>query len=235
MLERRYLTTEFRVSPEGQPPVISGYGAVFDSPSLDLGWVEEIDPHAFDAVLASKPDTRGLFNHDEDHVLGRTTAGTLKLRADSRGLAYEIEPPDTQFARDLVVSMRRGDISGSSFGFICKRDQWTENPDGTVTRRILEIDQLIDVSIVTFPAYPAADSGVRSLPTSMPMEMRSRFEKRDYACQSDCAQCQSGACGICSAPDCSHPECRSCQQQAQRAHEQSDKHKMQMQLALLSL
>ena len=116
-VERRFFAhTEFRVSGENEPRKINGYGAVFDSPSENLGWStelrEEIDPHAFDGVLASNPDVRGLFNHDSNFVLGRTTAGTMRLSVDARGLAYEIDPPDTQFARDLMVSMRRGDIPG---------------------------------------------------------------------------------------------------------------------------
>ncbi len=222
-IERRNITQEFRVSGD-QTPTISGHAAVFDTPSNDLGWTEEIDPHAFDAVMVTNPDVRALFNHHPDHVLGRTSSNTLKLSIDARGLAYNITPPDTTLAKDLIVSMKRGDINQSSFGFICARDQWTDQPDGTVTRRILEIAELIDVSVVTFPAYDAANSGVRSLPASMPAEIRSRFEPRsddepttrcadgedpntngtdNDLCECDCAQCQAGACGICSAdPQC---------------------------------
>lgn len=176
MIERRYLTQEFRVSQDAAP-VIVGYAAVFDTPSEDLGFTEEIDPHAFDSVMSSKPDVRALWNHNPDHVLGRTTAGTLKIEVDSKGLAYTINPPDTTVAKDLIISMRRKDVTQSSFGFICKRDQWTDNPDGSITRRILEFSELLDVSPVTFPAFTSASSGVRSLPDSMPVEMRSRLEQ----------------------------------------------------------
>jgi len=129
--------------------------------------------------MASNPDVRALFNHNPDNVLGRTAAGTLSLSIDSRGLAYSINPPDTQLANDLMVSLRRKDITGSSFGFVVARDQWTDNPDGTITRTILEIDQLLDVSPVTYPAYDAANAQARSLPESMPVEFRSRIEQRD--------------------------------------------------------
>jgi HK97 family phage prohead protease len=140
-IERRFLIQEFRVSQDGESPKISGYAALFDTPSEDMGFTEEIDPHAFDSVLATNPDVRALFNHDANIVLGRTSANTLSLTLDARGLAYEIDPPDTQAAKDLIVSMRRKDITQSSFGFICKRDQWTENQDGTITRRILEFQR----------------------------------------------------------------------------------------------
>lgn len=178
--ERRYLTHEFRISQD-TAPVIIGYAALFNTPSENIGWIEEIDPHAFDSVMENSPDVRALWNHNPDHVLGRTVAGTLKIEVDSKGLAYTINPPDTTVARDLIVLMRRKDVTQSSFGFICKRDQWTDNPDGSITRRILEFSELLDVSPVTFPAFASASSGVRSLPDSMPVEMRSRFEGRAKA------------------------------------------------------
>src|SRR5215469_2694548 len=139
-----------------------------------------------------------------------------------------------------MVSMRRRDITGSSFGFICKRDQWTDNPDGSVTRRILEFDQLLDVSPVTFPAYPASSSEANSLPASMPAEFRSRFEKRRATerrddvmpnaagCECDCPECQGGDCADCSDPDCNDPNCA-----AQRSLRQADENrKLSIRLAL---
>lgn len=228
-IERRtWRNLEFRVSGADEAPKISGYGAVFDSPSEDLGWGfelrEEIDPQAFDTVMASNPDVRGLFNHDANCVLGRTAAGTMRLSVDARGLAYEIDPPDTQLARDLMVSMRRKDITGSSFAFTTKRDQWTDNPDGSVTRRILEFDQLYDVSPVTFPAYAASNSQARAemrsaLPASMPAELRKRVVERDLnvaGCACDCGECVEDNCESCSDPDCNDPEC-ACQARALRA------------------
>lgn len=208
-IERRYRTQEFRVSQDATP-VIYGYAAVFDSPSHDMGWTEIIDPHAFDSIMPKNPDVRALWNHNPDHVLGRTAAGTLSLTLDARGLAYNITAPDTTVARDLIVSMRRGDITQSSFSFICKRDQWTDNADGTVTRRILEFSELIDVSPVTFPAFDNATSQARSLPDSMPIEMRSKFQPAGSEtraltdeCTCTCPQCMAGSCGICSAdPQC---------------------------------
>lgn len=205
-IERRNLTHEFRVSPEGEAPKIEGYASLTDV-SYNCGyWIERVDVHAFDSVLAGNPDVRALWNHNSDYVLGRSSANTLSLSLDARGLAYSIDPPDTSVARDLIVSMRRGDVRESSFAFIVARDQWTDNPDGTVTRTILEFDALLDVSPVTYPANPFASSQVRSLPHTMPAEMRSRLETRDMdeeLCTCVCAQCRAGACGICSAdPQC---------------------------------
>ena len=71
--------------------------------------------------------------------------------------------PDTSYARDLMVSIERGDVTQSSFGFIVDRDRWEEDDEGRVIRTIETFRQLLDVSPVTFPAYPEADVGLRSL------------------------------------------------------------------------
>lgn len=219
-VERRYFAGEVRVSGSGKDSKIVGEAIVFNSNSEEMwGFREQIDPAACDGVMAANPDVRGLFNHDSNIVLGRTTSGTMRLSLDNHGLRYEIDPPDTQAARDLMVSMGRGDITGSSFAFIAKRDQWTENPDGTVTRRILEFDQILDVSPVTYPAYPATSSSARNLPASMPAEIRSKVEKRDddgneddyqgnaIGCMCECNQCTAGDCQNCTDPDCDDERC----------------------------
>ena len=138
----------------------TGYAAVYNSID-DIGgyFNEQIAPGAFDGTLGG--DVRALFNHDTAHVLGRTIAGTLRLASDDRGLAVEIDMPDTAMARDLTVSMTRGDISGMSFGFNVTKQTWDES--GPVILRTIEAVELFEVSIVTFPAYDATDVAVRSL------------------------------------------------------------------------
>lgn len=243
-IERRYISQEFRVS-DGEAPTISGYAALFDTPSDDLGgWTEAIDPHAFDGVLSANPDVRALWNHNADCVLGRTTANTLTLNLDARGLAYVIDPPDTTVARDLIVSMRRKDVTGSSFGFITKRDQWTDNADGSISRRILEFDELLDVSPVTYPAYSATTSQARSIPPSMPKEMRSKLTRSQSdddedapvveLCSCECPQCVGGNCNICSLDSCTDEVC-SCYNQRSKAVGASERRRMEMRLALLSV
>lgn len=234
-VERRNITHEFRVSNEGEPATISGYASLFNSPYDTGWWIEQVDVNAFDNVIASNPDCRALWNHNPDCVLGRTTSGTLHLSIDARGLAYVIDPPATSLANDLMVSMRRKDVTQSSFAFVTKRDQWVDNPDGTITRTILEFSELLDVSPVTYPANPATSASSRSIPASMPKEMRSRIEKRDLDddddddCVCGCPQCAIGACGICS----SDPKCIMAQRSTRSAVSNSDKRKMEMQLELL--
>lgn len=150
---------------EDSPAHIIGLASVFDSRSeLIFGFREIIKPGAFDDVLSD--DVRGLFNHDPNYILGRTTAGTLTLSVNERGLNYDIIAPDTQTIRDLVLApMQRGDINQSSFAFNVARDgdDWYQDEDGVVIREINRISRLYDVSPVTYPAYQDADSAVRSL------------------------------------------------------------------------
>lgn len=169
--ERRNFTlTELRIEQRDDGDVGIGHAAVFDSPSQDLGgFIEEVDRGAFDGVL--EDDVRALFNHDANFILGRTKSGTLRLSVDDKGLRYEFDIPDTSAGRDLKVSMERGDIDQSSFGFRVKEDEWRELDDGTVKRTILELERLYDVSPVTFPAYPDTDVAKR--------EYRAFVEQKD--------------------------------------------------------
>jgi len=147
-------------------PAVDGYAAVFwqDGQTetqymLYEDLAERILPGAFDRALV-EDDVRALVNHNANLVLGRTSAGTLKLSIDTTGLRYAIEPPDTQAARDVTASIRRGDVSGSSFSFIPTDVSWREQ-EGLVIREIRAV-QLFDVGPVTFPAYEATTAGLRS-------------------------------------------------------------------------
>lgn len=163
-VERRaYQHVEVRVSDEGDAPRIVGHAAVFGQLSEELGWFEKfrerIEPGAFTETI-KRDDVRALWNHNPDYVLGRNRAGTLRMREDDRGLAVEIDPPDTQWARDLLVSIRRGDVNQMSFGFEVLQDSWgMEN--GQKVRTLRKV-RLFDVSVVTYPAYPQTDVAVRS-------------------------------------------------------------------------
>lgn len=156
------------VQPDDQSgaPKIAGYAAVFNQRSDLLGgtFVEIIAPGAFDDVL--NQDTRALFNHDPTYLLGRTASGTLRLVVDERGLAYEIDTPNTRTILDLVVEpLRRGDMSGSSFAMRVAKggDTWHEEKDGLIVRTIFKIAELRDVGPVAFPAYPDSSAAQRSL------------------------------------------------------------------------
>ena len=160
-VERRFFELPVEIETrEGKPSRhVYGYAAVFNKWSAPIaGWFrEKIDPHAFDNVLDQ--DTVALFNHDQNLVLARNNT-TLKLSVDETGLRYEFDAPNTTAGNDLIENIRLGNIKSSSFAFTVKRAEWAKNTDkeGDVEedRTILEVENLIDVSPVTFPAYPDA-------------------------------------------------------------------------------
>ena len=158
----------------GAAPEIRGRAIVYNSRSKDLGgFTEIISPGAFDHILARqrpKLDVVALWNHDASQLLGRTTSGTLRLIPDDRGVAFELDPPDTTLGRDLMTLCRRGDIAGCSFAFTVSDDgqEIDHEEDGTPVRYINRADGLYDVSLVTNPAYGATAVSVRSLADMMP-------------------------------------------------------------------
>lgn len=178
-VDRRYAVTEFQVraAKSGAGVVVEGHGAVFNTLSQNLGgFVERVDPGAFAKTLADNPDVRALINHDPSALLGRSRSGTLRLSTDSTGLAYEIDMPDRQDARDLLVSMERGDITQSSFGFrvVPGGDVWSLTEDEFPLRTLTAVSiHNGDVSPVTYPAYEAADSGLADRAYKSLAEVRS--------------------------------------------------------------
>lgn len=192
-VERRFvhlaadLRTEVREG-EGQRRRIVGHAAVFDIwTTLYEGryylWKEVVRPGAFANALGERQDVRALWNHDANIVLGRTESGTLALSEDGVGLLMSLEPPDTQYIRDLVLSpIERRDVSQMSFAFTIRRGKATiteieagktitDNGGERVTltrdgdryieeRELLDLN-LLDVSPVTYPAYETTDVALR--------------------------------------------------------------------------
>ena len=169
--ERRVLPAagaiEFRAAPEGGSSdslgTLVGVAVPWDSLSERL-WTdyetglpvfERFARGAFTSCLASERcDPRCLVEHDPRMLVGRLSAGTLRVSETERGLEYEVDVPNTTLGRDLVVSVRRGDLTQSSFSFrIAKEGQvWLEEEDRLV-REVRTVGELFDVSPVTYPAY----------------------------------------------------------------------------------
>ena len=119
-------------------------------------------PGAFDGCNMS--DVRALFNHDPNQILARTASGTMSVSVDAKGLKYRFEMPNTTLGNDLLEMIRRGDISQSSFAFTVKETSWVEEkypiPD---LRKIIKIEEVYDVSPVTYPAYEGTSVQARSI------------------------------------------------------------------------
>jgi HK97 family phage prohead protease len=163
---------EYRDDPQTgmKQPVISGYAAVFQSESRNLGgFTEVIQPGAFAEVLSTSPDVVGCYNHDKNFVLGRTSSGTMTLSEDERGLKYTIYPPEAR--ADVIQAVQRRDVVGSSFAFMCKQEDesWSGTTRGMRLRTIKKISLLDDVGPVVRPAYDSASVIVsrRALETAL--------------------------------------------------------------------
>ena len=148
---------------------LEGYVATFGTPAAIGAFTETIAPGAFRASLAAGRDILALMDHDPTRLLARTSAGTLRLTEDARGLRFELDVPDTSLGRDVLVQAERRDLGGMSFGFRVKDEAWPARD-----RRELRAVELVEVSIVAaFPAYAGTSIDARSQ-ASEPAAMRLR-------------------------------------------------------------
>lgn len=162
--ERRALIEGLELrSDEGgdEQRTASGYAVLFNREAniYDL-WVEKISPGAFTKSLQER-DVLAIHSHDSGRVVGRMRAGTLTLRQDEKGLAFENPLPDTTDGRDLAVQIGRGDIAGMSFGFRATKQEWDDTVDPP--RRTIIEAELYEITYTAMPAYEDTEVGVRSL------------------------------------------------------------------------
>jgi HK97 family phage prohead protease len=161
-MERRKIEAPVEIRTNGESRQVAGYGAVFNSETvIGRAFREVILPGAFERTMTG--DVFSFFNHDESQVLGRTKSGTLRLSEDDNGLRYEVDLPDTSAARDLQISMDRGDVDGSSFTFDVPSggDEWDFS--GDLPLRTIRSANLYEVGPVTMPAYPDTTAALRSM------------------------------------------------------------------------
>jgi len=141
-----------------------GYAAVFNSPSVEMGWVdtftESIAPGAFSRTLDKNKDVRALLDHQTGMIIARTKNGTLSLEEDAVGLKVRMTPVPTEDGKKAIEWVRTGLVDAMSFGFEAVNDKWSIR-SGKQHRELLDVN-LFEVSLVAFPAYPATSIGVRS-------------------------------------------------------------------------
>jgi len=153
-----------KIREDGGKRYLEGYFAVFGEPyQVWDGWIETIERGAFARYLASGEDTKVLWNHDSNIVLGSTGNGTAVLREDEIGLfgTVEINENDSE-AVSAYARVARGDVDGCSFGFdIGRQEEWWDE-EGIYHTKITEVDPLFEVSPCTFPAYKATSISARA-------------------------------------------------------------------------
>lgn len=172
MIERRTALLQCRAAT-GDPRRLEGYAALFGTVAELGGFTETIAPGAFRVTLASGRDILALVDHNAGQPLGRTKSGTLRLSEDERGLAFSVDLPDTQAARDILALASRGDLGGMSFGFDVPDggDEWIGK------QRTLRCVTLHEISVVQgWPAYPGTIVAARSRsPGGCPRRERARL------------------------------------------------------------
>lgn len=140
---------------------VEGYFAVFnENYNVWNGATESIAPGAFDSSVSG--DVRALYNHNDDLILGRTSAGTLELKQDSRGLWGRIKMNRSDSdAMNAYARIQRGDITGCSFGFDIESEETEYREDGSVHWTITKVNPLYEVSPCVFPAYEQTNVSAR--------------------------------------------------------------------------
>lgn len=164
-IEKRYLTETVELRKDEKGSKLGGYALKFNKLSQNLGgFVERIMPGSLNKTLADGGDVLARFQHDDLFLLGRTSAGTLRLWVDEVGLQYEVDLPDTSYARDLEALAARGDVRNSSFAFWVppNGDSWSLTDSGFPLRSVNEMG-LADVAPVVNPAYLDTTTGLRHL------------------------------------------------------------------------
>ncbi len=158
-MERRAVT---ELQAKGRK--LTGYAAIFGQEARIADFSEVIMPGAFTVSLSGR-DVLALVDHDPAKVLARTKSGSLRLHEDDRGLAFELDVPDTQAGRDVLTLAERGDLGGMSFGFTVARDG--ERWDGK--RRELRAVTLHEISVVS--AWPAYEGTVVQARSKQPVRL----------------------------------------------------------------
>jgi HK97 family phage prohead protease len=162
-MERRALAAELRTKGRR----LEGYAATFGVQTRILDFDEVIVPGAFTMSLSASKDVLALMDHDPRAVLARTKSGTLRLSQDTRGLAFDLDVPNTSAGRDILELAERGDIGGASVGFLPIDERWEGD------RRELRAVDLKEISIVSaWPAYDQTVVHARSRPVLFPRVAR---------------------------------------------------------------
>lgn len=160
---------EFRAAGNEEAMHVEGYAAIFEeraliweSPYSGTKYYEKICSDAIDGKT-DMSDVVMRYNHsDAALILARTSNNTLKVTKDERGLKFEADIAPTTTGKDIYALVRRGDISKMSFGFVVDKESWEEDREKKeITRTVLHMASVFDVSPVDWPAYEGTNISTR--------------------------------------------------------------------------
>lgn len=143
---------------------IEGYFALYGTPSEPIygSYVWELADGIFEKALKEKKDQTLLAHHDFEQVLGARDSKTAKFKADAEGLFGSCDIPDTTYGRNLLVSMKRGDIKATSFGFIILDYKYLQ-AKGQLDKQMITEVELWEGSVVTVPRFSATKGRVNAI------------------------------------------------------------------------
>jgi uncharacterized protein len=191
--ELRFVAQELRAAGSEKQPRIEGTAATFGTIANIGSFSERIQKGAFTRTLASDTDVVCLFNHSEDLLLGRKSAGTLTLSETETGLNFSCALPDTTVARDVYANLKAGNLRECSFGFYVNGpdgERWDVLPDGTTLRTLLDVT-LFDVSVVVNPAYSGTSAAARNI---LPDDLEARMASASRAASTNLGLVPFAAC-----------------------------------------
>ena len=182
-IERRFITGEIRCcgDTEGSGNSIEGLAIAYNSlsaPGNLPGFRERIAPGALTRSLKSQ-DIISCFNHDPSQILGRVSAGTLKLTDTAQGLRFRCVLPETSYARDLKASIARRDVTGCSFTFVDPTDVWSDRSNPAGPLRTITDMRCVELGPVSAPVYTGTSvEAARSFmfPNGIPQELRAALD-----------------------------------------------------------
>ena len=165
-LEKRSYSFEVLAEENENGNIITGRAIVYDS-KTDLGDFDEvIERGALDKTDLT--DVRFLVNHDLSNItLARSRRNngnsTMQLMVNNDGMDIRVtlDTENNAQARALYSAVQRGDISGMSFMFSIRDEEWDDLDTDHPTRRIKDIGTVVEVSAVTFPAYESTEISAR--------------------------------------------------------------------------
>ena len=182
------ISLEVRAAAEGEESrAIGGYAVKYNTPVVITDrwgdkYLEEIAAGCFEKSLSrckeNGSEIKALWNHDTSRPLGSTKTDTLRFNmGDTTGLNYDIDLPNNTWGNDVRESVKRGDVDGSSFGFICLEDKWSkvQHEGEEMYKRSVVKAELLEVSPCTFPAYDSSQINCRSFER---MKADTKEEKR---------------------------------------------------------
>lgn len=153
---------------EEDKKTIGGYALRYNAPTKIIDWwgdefLEEFAQGAFDESIQART-VKALWNHQTSCPLGSTKSQTLRFNVDPEGLNYDVDLPGNTWGDDAYESVQRGDVDGSSFGFITKDEKWSviDYEGKKIDKRTITRAELIEVSPCTFPAYDSSEINCRS-------------------------------------------------------------------------